>query len=425
MSYQSFNNPITVSYNPGTIDVFGTVTTAPRQLQINDQFTTGTLSNIINVVTSGGATGAIATGLASFSTSTATTASVTGNSLDNITYYPGSEIFAEFTAVFTTPTSANSNQKIGLYNSTNGFYIGFIGTSFGITVRNNSVDTTTAQASWNLDTLTGANNSLFTRNGVPEAIDFTKLNLFRIRFGWLGAASIFFEVASPDGAWITFHIIRQPNSSAIPSIQTPNLPMTVEVNKTSADATNLTLSCACWAAGAVQLPIGPVDGQKATYSATSAIAFGPPSLATDIFTITGSATKIVRVLRIGFSGTQTTSGNANVLLIKRSSANSGGTAVAATAVSHDSTDQPATATVLNYTANATSLGTAIGTVRAMRAFIPAPATATNTSYYEFDFGNLPEKCVVLRGTSQVLALNLNAVTLSGNLFTCFIEWTEE
>jgi len=169
----------------------------------------------------------------------------------------------------------------------------------------------------------------------------------------------------------------------------------------------------------------PLDGQKATYSATSALAFASASSATDIFTITGSASKTVRVLRIGFSGTQTTAGTVNVLAIKRSSANSGGTSASATAVVHDSTDGAVSATVLNYTANPTSLGTAVGTVRAVRAFIPTTGTAASSQFYEFDFGEWAEKAVVLRGTSQVLALNLNATTVTGGAWTCWVEWSEE
>jgi hypothetical protein len=166
------------------------------------------------------------------------------------------------------------------------------------------------------------------------------------------------------------------------------------------------------------------DGVKATYSATSAIAFASAATATDIFTITGSASKTIRVLRIGFSATQTTAAAVNVLVIKRSTADTGGTSAAATAVPMDSSDAAASATVLNYTANPTP-GTSVGTVRAVRAFIPTTALASASQYYEFDFGQLAEKAVVLRGTTQVLALNLNSVTVTGGAWTCWVEWTEE
>jgi hypothetical protein len=177
------------------------------------------------------------------------------------------------------------------------------------------------------------------------------------------------------------------------------------------------------ARGAQQVTL--LDGCRATYSATSAIAFASAASPTDIFTITGSNSKTVRILRIGFSATQTTAGTANVLLIKRLSANAGGTSAAATSAPHDSTDSAATATVLNYTANPTSLGTSVGTVRAVRAFIPTTGTAAASQYYEFDVGDRAEKAIILRGNTQVLSVNLNSTTVSGGLWTIWVEWTEE
>ena len=424
MAYTPLPNPLPVGFSPGTIDTFGGITTGHRNLQINDQFIgLGTLSNVLTLVTSGGGTGVISSGVATYSTSTATTAQAQGTSRDTTTYLPGCEVFAEFSATFTTPTSAASYQRVGLYNTTDGFYIGYAGTTFGIGVRNASSDTPTTKANWNLDTLTGAATSKFTRNGVPEAIDFTNLNVFRIRFGWLGAAPICFEVLSPDGDWVTFHKIRQPNTIATPSVQTPNLPLTIDVSKTAANATNLVMTCACWGAGIVN---GTTALVPATYSATSAIAFTAAATPTDIFTIYGSATRTIKILRIGFSATQTTAATANIVLIKRSAANTGGTIATATSVPHDAADPTATATIVNYTANATALGAAVGTVKALRAYIPAPATATPQTFYEIIFGgNNNEKPIILRGTSQGLAINLNSTTITGNLFTCWVEYTEE
>ena len=73
--------------------------------------------------------------------------------------------------------------------------------------------------------------------------------MFRIRFAWLGSASVLFEVFSPDGIWVVFHTLKFPNSQLDPSIASPNLPITIEVIKASADATNLILYTACVAAG--------------------------------------------------------------------------------------------------------------------------------------------------------------------------------
>lgn len=168
----------------------------------------------------------------------------------------------------------------------------------------------------------------------------------------------------------------------------------------------------------------PSDGYKATYSAgiTGLIV---ANTATDIFTITGSSTKTIRVTRIEVTGTQTNPTNINLLCVKRSTANSGGTSTAPTAVPHDSSNAAATATILAYTANPTT-GTLVGTIRTQKIcvdIVNKPSTATPN--YFWDFGIRPSKAIVLRGTSEVLAINLNSQTVAGNSFNINIEWTEE
>jgi hypothetical protein len=56
-------------------------------------------------------------------------------------------------------------------------------------------------------------------------------------------------VLSPDGEWVLAHVVRFPNLQAFPSIENPDLPMTLQVTKTAADATSLSVLTGCWAAG--------------------------------------------------------------------------------------------------------------------------------------------------------------------------------
>ena len=240
---------IPVSYNPGTVDIFGNLITGVRVNQIETDFSSGTVSSKLVTSFVGTGTSTISGGKAIFSTGTGTTSQTTAFTSEVVSYDPGHEIFAEFTAAFTTPTSAASYQKLGWYDANNGLYIGFIGTTFGVTRRSGGVDTTVAKASFSVDTLTGAASSKYTRNGVPEAIDLTKINVFRIRLGWLGAAPILFEVVSPDGVWVTFHKILFPNTSTVPSLQSTSLPITIDVSKTASDATDLIITTICWSAG--------------------------------------------------------------------------------------------------------------------------------------------------------------------------------
>lgn len=167
----------------------------------------------------------------------------------------------------------------------------------------------------------------------------------------------------------------------------------------------------------------PVDGFKQTYTA-SALNIAPASSPTDVFTITGSATKTVRVMLLSFSATQTTAGLAAVQLIKRSTANSSGTSATATAVPNDSTNAAGTAVVRSYTANPT-LGTTVGSVAVRKIFIPGVASVGNEpEQYLYNAGR-PSQSIVLRGTGEVLSINLNGVTLTGGSCSYYIEWTEE
>lgn len=180
------------------------------------------------------------------------------------------------------------------------------------------------------------------------------------------------------------------------------------------------------ASGNLRIVSVPSDGAKLTYSA-AASGFAPAALATDVFTIIGSATKSVKVLRVSISGT-TTSGSGvtvNLAIVKRSSADTAGTSSVITNVVHDSNDAAATAVVRSYTANPT-LGTTVGSVRTARFAFPTAGLLESTgvsSEYEFGFG--PEKAITLRGVAEQLVINLGATTITGGILSAYVEWTEE
>lgn len=174
-----------------------------------------------------------------------------------------------------------------------------------------------------------------------------------------------------------------------------------------------------------------VTRRNPTYSASpSGIAFAAAATATDIATLTGSATKTIKVFNAGFSGIQTTGDIENVTLIKRSTANTGGTSAAMSIIPFDSQDGAASATALIYTANPT-LGTSLGALRASKVTVPSTTVGTTSSAqcekiwnFEGPDGTF-KKPLYLRGTSEVLCINLNGATFAGNSISCFFEWTEE
>lgn len=229
--------------------IYGSGIVESRHSQISANFVFSFADN--NVITSITGTGSLipSNGFGYLSTGIGITSSAKAVTASTIRYNPGREVYAIFTAAFTSPTDLNSNQRAGLYDVNNGFFVGYSGTVFGLTIRNLGVDTFIS--SFNGDQLDGNSNSVFTRAGTPERIDYTKKNIYRIRFGWLGAAPIKFEVMAPDGQWVTFHTIRQPNTAISSAISNPNLPITFEVNKINSDFTNLQLFTSSWDAGIV------------------------------------------------------------------------------------------------------------------------------------------------------------------------------
>lgn len=176
----------------------------------------------------------------------------------------------------------------------------------------------------------------------------------------------------------------------------------------------------------------PIDGQRMTFSAAK-VGLVPASSATDIFTITGSASATIRVTRIEIVGTTTSATPAalDVLLLKRSTANSGGTSTGSpTPVPHDSQNAAVAAAVAAYTANPASLGTLVGTAIRNQKLMLTLATYTATEFPPVDrvvweFGNRPSEAIVLRGINDVLAINLAGATPTATAsFDIAIEWTE-
>lgn len=156
-----------------------------------------------------------------------------------------------------------------------------------------------------------------------------------------------------------------------------------------------------------------------TYRAAS--NFTPAATPTDIWDLFGNGTTTVVVTRIKITGIQTTAGNPEVLVVKRSTANTVGTRVAQTAVPLDAGDAAASSTPGHYTANPTT-GTLVGAVARQYVLIVPAATAIQGGV-EFNFGD-KGKGLLLSGTAQGVAVNLNGVTLAGGQISIEVEWYE-
>ena len=162
---------------------------------------------------------------------------------------------------------------------------------------------------------------------------------------------------------------------------------------------------------------------KTTYVASGTVV--PVTGATDLVTIIGSATKLVKLIRVVFSATILTAAiNGSVSIVKRSTADTGGTSTAPALIPLDSANAAATAVIAAYTANPTGLGTAVGAIWQAK-YLYQIAASGNPTVLTIDFNQLGQ-AGTLRGVAQQLALNLNAVAFAsaGSVDYSFV-FTEE
>jgi hypothetical protein len=138
-----------------------------------------------------------------------------------VRYRPGEGVKGRWTAVFTTGVAGNT-QLAGLASdTTDGMFYGYNGTSFGIMYRNRSVDTWTPQASWNVDPMMGG---IASASG--QILDPTKLNVYQVKFQYLGGGNVFFYVLdSKTGRFDLVHVIRNANTSTQTNFRNPSMNM--------------------------------------------------------------------------------------------------------------------------------------------------------------------------------------------------------
>lgn len=160
-----------------------------------------------------------------------------------------------------------------------------------------------------------------------------------------------------------------------------------------------------------------------TYSSSFVGLLTGATNTTDIFTLAGSASKTVRILEISITGYRTTSAGADILLIKRSTGNTGGTGFPLTYIPHDSNNPAPTTTAVAWSVSPT-LGTAVGVIRAQKMFLNAAATGVSDKIV-WNFGSSLGQALILRGGAQQLSVNLNGATILGGTFDIYITWVEE
>jgi len=156
---------------------------------------------------------------------------------------------------------------------------------------------------------------------------------------------------------------------------------------------------------------------RTVYTTTIPTLF-PAANATDVFILTGSATKLVRLLYLELFITQTVSaGTYSWFLWRRSTLDTGGTPAVLTPKVHDTTDPAATVVVREYLANPT-LGTSVGITTRAQIYHSDGTVGNESSQpgYVFNFiQNGFDKGIVLRGVNEMIALNFNGAAVPAGL----------
>mgnify|MGYP003500703442 CR=1 FL=1 len=170
--------------------------------------------------------------------------------------------------------------------------------------------------------------------------------------------------------------------------------------------------------GEVQL----APSYKASYRAVTGF-FTPVASTTDATILQGSASKTVRITNVWLLTNAYVSAM-SVFLIKRSTANSGGTSTTAISVPLDSANAAASVSgVKLYTANPTT-GTSAGNVGQASILGNGLASSNTNMIYNIYTASPLTQAFVLRGTSEGAAINFNGVTGPASISVIY-EWTEE
>lgn len=165
---------------------------------------------------------------------------------------------------------------------------------------------------------------------------------------------------------------------------------------------------------------------KPTYSASMA-GMSAPTVPTDVCSLYGSSTKLVRVRKVIVSLVGGALQTDPISIVKRSSISSGAftnSAIPFRAIAYDSGSAASTATLDIYTTSPPTLGTLVGVIVDVYATIAGATTAVaQPPRTVFDFGELGSS-IFLRSASESISVNFQG--LAGALTTsCTFEWTEE
>lgn len=205
-----------------------------------------------------------------FTSTNVTAGKRTRQTFQRINYQPGKGQLILMTGVLELASGVKTGcvREIGAFDDDNGAFFESDAGTIGVTIRTNDtgspVDTTVAQASWNLDTMDGDADA-----GNPSGLtlDVTKAQIFVIDFQWLSVGRVRFGFQI-GGALCYVHEHLTGNTATIPWCSTPNLPLRYQITTTTSSGV-CSMRCIC---ASVSSEGGADPGGIVRYRSTSGAA---------------------------------------------------------------------------------------------------------------------------------------------------------
>jgi len=296
---------------------FGEVSVAENTPTCQLDFVYGINSGLTSNAVSNNATVTAASGMAILTTGAQVNSVATLVTKDYVKYRPGQGSMSRFTALFTTGV-AGSTQIAGTFgNGTDGIGFGYNGTSFGALYRHNGTDTWIPQSTWNFDTMLGGTPS-------GKILDPTKLNVFQIKFQYLGGGNIFYYILNDlSGRWVLVHMVENAGNLTAPNLRNPSMPVYFEArNTTNTSAIVMkTASVGQFLEGSRVLlgPKGAIDNYNLSIGATTLTSIFALRNATSYNGINNLAITHLRQVSMSANDTGATKGCVNLRIIKNPS----------------------------------------------------------------------------------------------------------
>lgn len=161
--------------------------------------------------------------------------------------------------------------------------------------------------------------------------------------------------------------------------------------------------------------------QVPTYSAS--ITNHGNVAASDIYCVTGSDTKLVKVTGFCVSAEANSAIIADLTIVLRSTLNTGGGLASVPVVKMDQLNPTPTAVVQSFT-SAPTAGTAIGTVRSIKMLLEGSGSSGRSCQGTLFFPRNWGQPITLRGSTQAACVNSSALGAGGN-WSITHEHTEE